>query len=75
MSTEKNTVATPTGEAPLSERKREQIAARAYEIAEHQGFPCGCEIAHWLQAENELTAGQPHACCAGADTATEAPTA
>lgn len=36
-----------------------KIAARAYEIAEQLGFPCDCEVAHWLQAEAELTQNRP----------------
>ncbi len=73
MSTQKNAVATPAEESPATPPAREQIAARAYAIAEQQGFPCGCELAHWLQAETELSSGEGHACCASAEPATDAP--
>lgn len=35
---------------------RQQIHQRAYAIWESQGRPHGHDLAHWLQAETELTA-------------------
>lgn len=73
MSTQKNAAATLAEESPTTLPTREQIAARAYAIAEQQGFPCGCELTHWLQAETELCSGEGHACCASAEPSTDAP--
>lgn len=36
----------------------DSIARRAYEIWEHEGCPEGCDLKHWLQAEEELS-GEP----------------
>ena len=33
---------------------REQIAARAYELWEQEGYPSGRELVHWTTAETEL---------------------
>lgn len=36
------------------------IAARAYEIWESSGYPSGCEVEHWIQAEQDLLrSGRP----------------
>ena len=35
---------------------QERIRQRAYELWEASGCPQGCETAHWLQAERELSA-------------------
>jgi hypothetical protein len=37
----------------------ERISQRAYEIAEQRGFEPGHEVEDWLQAEQEIEAGQP----------------
>ena len=34
----------------------EEISRRAYEIWESEGRPEGCDLRHWLQAEQELSA-------------------
>jgi hypothetical protein len=34
----------------------EEISRRAYEIWESEGRPGGCDLRHWLQAEQELSA-------------------
>ena len=39
--------------------RREQIAARAYELAQRREFAPGNEIDDWLQAEREIEAGPP----------------
>src|SRR5215471_20469548 len=44
--------------------KHQEIAIRAYQIWEAAGHPAGCELQHWLQAEQELGAsrgGKPSA--------------
>ena len=35
----------------------EAISRRAYELWENEGRPEGCEMRHWLQAEQELSSG------------------
>ena len=40
--------------------RREEIAARAFEIWEQEGRPAGREKAHWLRAERELTSSGGH---------------
>jgi hypothetical protein len=37
-----------------NETLHQKIAVRAYAIWEEQGWPHGCELAHWLQAEAEI---------------------
>jgi len=64
MSIEKNVTTTKAESSEPSHPTHEAIATRAYEIAERQGFPCGCDLAHWLQAETELMPGTAQACCA-----------
>jgi hypothetical protein len=34
----------------------EEISRRAYELWENEGRPEGCDLRHWLQAEQELSA-------------------
>ena len=34
----------------------EEISRRAYELWESEGRPEGCDLRHWLQAEQELSA-------------------
>lgn len=34
----------------------EEISRRAYELWESEGRPDGCDLRHWLQAEQELSA-------------------
>jgi len=36
----------------------EEISRRAYEIWENEGRPEGCDLRHWLEAEQQLSAGQ-----------------
>ena len=38
--------------------KHDDIAARAYKIWETSGHEAGCELKHWLQAEEELSTAQ-----------------
>lgn len=38
--------------------KHDEIAARAYRIWETSGHESGCELKHWLQAEEELSAAK-----------------
>jgi len=33
---------------------RQLIAEWAYQMWEHQGKPHGCDVVHWLQAEQEI---------------------
>jgi hypothetical protein len=54
----------------------EEISRRAYEIWENEGRPEGCDLRHWLQAEQELsarnsTASQPAS--ASSETPSEPP--
>jgi Protein of unknown function (DUF2934) len=37
-----------------SQTLHQKIAVRAYAIWEEQGWPHGCDLAHWLQAEAEI---------------------
>jgi hypothetical protein len=39
---------------PASDRRERYIAEAAYLIAEHEGFPPGRELEHWLRAEAEF---------------------
>lgn len=39
-----------------SSQAADAIARRAYEIWEREGCPEGCDLKHWLQAEQELRA-------------------
>jgi len=43
------------------------ISRRAYEIWNREGCPDGCDLRHWLQAEQELSIENPHG--GGADPA------
>lgn len=43
--------------AELPRQLREQIAKRAYELAEQRGFEPGQEVEDWLQAEREIETG------------------
>ena len=36
------------------------IANRAYAIWEAEGYPQGCALKHWLQAEEDELRGTPH---------------
>jgi hypothetical protein len=36
----------------------EDISRRAYELWENEGKPEGCDLRHWLQAEQELSSHQ-----------------
>ena len=38
---------------------RQQIADRAYKLAEQRGFAAGNELEDWLQAEREVLAAPP----------------
>jgi Protein of unknown function (DUF2934) len=46
--------ALPTGDLDLSERRREQIAARAYARYEARGGEHGLDLGDWLEAEREV---------------------
>jgi hypothetical protein len=37
----------------------DDISRRAYELWEKEGRPEGCDLRHWLQAEQELNTSQP----------------
>lgn len=39
---------------PASNAAPDAISRRAYEIWEREGCPEGCDMRHWLQAEEEL---------------------
>ena len=41
-------------EGPVSDLRQRRIAEAAYLIAEHEGFPPGRELEHWLRAEAEF---------------------
>ena len=43
--------------SPMSHDRHEQIAARAYELAQRREFAPGNEVEDWLQAEREIEAG------------------
>lgn len=45
--------------ARMPRRVHDQIAKRAYELAERRGFAPGQEVEDWLQAEREIEAGAP----------------
>ena len=38
----------------------DSVSRRAYEIWENEGRPEGCDLRHWLQAEQELAATRPN---------------
>ncbi len=45
--------------AAMSPERHEQIAVRAYELAQRRNFTPGNELEDWLQAEREIEAGPP----------------
>jgi hypothetical protein len=68
----------PSTDSSLSSRNgtpADAISRRAYEIWEREGRPEGCDLRHWLQAEQELGVdrSQSQATSAAARTETSAP--
>lgn len=60
----KTTADAPHAADPVMTNSRpltDEIAARAYQIWQHQGCPEGREDQHWQQAEREITQGGPGA--------------
>jgi hypothetical protein len=47
-----------TESAVPSYSSAEAVSRRAYELWENEGRPEGCDLRHWLQAEQELGASQ-----------------
>ena len=48
------TLRSPASDGPASDLRQRCIAEAAYLIAEHEGFPPGRELEHWLRAEAEF---------------------
>jgi hypothetical protein len=55
--------------------KHDEIAARAYKIWETSGHEAGCDLKHWLQAEEELSAAKASQTSAKPDQRAAAQTA